>query len=83
MNCLQSSKYIFSLSHHYYAYPYYSKKFQKHELIINNSHQYLNHTDMPTVFVYTYQGCEPIETLGTVDVLRRCGVEVFIYGKDK
>eukprot|EP00703_Trepomonas_sp_PC1_P001663 JAP94943.1 4-methyl-5-thiazole monophosphate biosynthesis enzyme [Trepomonas sp. PC1] len=35
---------------------------------------------MANVLMYLYEGCEPVESLGTVDILRRCGATVTMYG---
>ncbi|CAL5987339.1 Protein_deglycase [Hexamita inflata] len=34
---------------------------------------------MPSALAFVYPGCEPVELVGTVDVLRRCGVQVTLY----
>ena len=33
---------------------------------------------MPKILVYGFEGCEPVETLGTIDVLRRAEYDVVL-----
>ena len=36
---------------------------------------------MPKILVYGYEGCEPVECLGTIDVLRRAEFDVTLLGQ--
>ena len=38
---------------------------------------------MPSCLIFVYEGCEPVEAFGTVDVLRRCGADVTVFGYTK